>query len=119
MTVTKETTTIRVSTDTRARVNDLADGTEFDGEFQGRSTDEIVSYLLDYHYKTRAIEAAERYRREHPEEWRNYLIESEAAARTELFDLNLDATEGAYFKSLEEYRAALADHDRRSGKDAA
>lgn len=117
MTATKESTTIRVSTETRERINDLADGTEFEGEFLGRSTDEIVRHLLDFHWKTRAIEAMDRYRREHPDEWRAYLEQAERWTQTELADVDLDATEGPYFASREDYQAALADHDRQ--KDVA
>lgn len=71
-------TTIRVSTETRDRLNGVAAV-----DFAGVSSEEAIQKLLDEHWMVKCIAAADRYRAEDPEGFAADLAESdewEAAA---------------------------------------
>lgn len=66
---------LRVSEETRERVQRLARE-----EFGGASADETIRRLLDEHWEAAALAAVERYRRDHPQGWADYLAEAEDLA---------------------------------------
>lgn len=66
---------LRVSDQTRERVQRL--GRE---EFGGASADETVRRLLDEHWEAAALAAVERFRRDDPAGWADYLAECDASA---------------------------------------
>lgn len=63
---------LRVSVETRERVQRL--GRE---EFDGASADETIRRLLDQHWETAAVAAMERYRKEDPQGWADYLASAD------------------------------------------
>jgi hypothetical protein len=69
------TTMLRVSAETRDRVQRLAEE-----EFGGASADETVRRLLDEHWEMRAIAAVEAFARDDPEGWETYLADAAATA---------------------------------------
>jgi len=66
---------LRVSDETREQVQRLARE-----EFAGASADETIRRLLDEHWEAAALTAVERYRRENPQGWSQYLAEAEGLA---------------------------------------
>ncbi len=96
---TTGTTTIRVTVRTRDLILRM-----IKNEMPGKTADEAVQFLYDEHWKAQCIADAERWRREHPDEYRAELAELE---RWTASDIDLDAIEGPYFRSKEELDEAL------------
>lgn len=63
------TAMLRVSAETRDRVMKIA-------KSHGVSADEVMRRLLDEHWERQAVEAMDRFRREDPEGWAEYLAEA-------------------------------------------
>jgi hypothetical protein len=63
------TAMLRVSAETRDRVMKIA-------KSDGVSADEVMRRLLDEHWERQAVEAMDRFRREDPEGWAEYLAEA-------------------------------------------
>lgn len=93
------TTTIRVSTGTRDRLNGL-----ISSRYPGKTVDDVINTLLDDDWRIRALADADAWRRANPEQWRAELAELDRWGGT---DVSIDATEGPYFASEADYRAAL------------
>lgn len=66
---------LRVDDETRERVQRL--GRE---EFGGASADETIRRLLDEHWESAALAAVERYRKDDPHGWAEYLAGAEDLA---------------------------------------
>lgn len=81
-------TMIRVKTVTRDRLMALAAA-----DFGGTTADEALQALMDEHWKTMCIAQADRWRTDHPEEWQEYLRESELWDRQ---SPSVTAADGAY-----------------------
>lgn len=64
------TTTIRVSTDNRDRLNELTTQ-------RGGNVDLTIAYLLDENWKARCIADWDRFREEDPQGWREYVAEAD------------------------------------------
>lgn len=92
------TTTIRVTLDTRDRLSQLASE-----RLNGATTEEVITFLLDEEWKARCIAETDRWREEHPEQWR---AELEELARWERSDVKLDELEGPYRSDDPEFIAA-------------
>lgn len=69
------TTTIRVSTATRDRLNALATAG------LGATAGDVVEALLDQHWQNRCIEQADRRREEDPDQWRRDMFQARQLER--------------------------------------
>jgi hypothetical protein len=64
------TTSIRVATETRDRLNSLVE------ELDQKSVEALLNYLMDEHWKARCILQADLWRDNNPTEWREELREA-------------------------------------------
>lgn len=71
MTATPTSTSIRVSTSNRDRLNDLAAD-------RSANVDDTIRYLLDEDWKRRCIADSDRLREQDPAGWREYMSDAEA-----------------------------------------
>lgn len=92
------TTTIRVNSETRDRLNELAAS-----DLNGATIEQALTFLLDEHWKAKCIAQADRWREEHPDQWR---AELEELALWESTDINLDEIEGPYKSDDPDFIAA-------------
>jgi hypothetical protein len=92
-------TTVKIQTATRDRLNRLAAE-----HYDGTSMDKLLNELMDMHWRTTAIEQADRWRDEHPEQWRAYLADADTMDRQ--WSPNIHETEGPYRSDDPEWTAA-------------
>jgi hypothetical protein len=71
------TTMLRVSDDTKGRIQKIAVE-----DFRGASVEETLRRLLDVYWESKAIAAMDRFREENPEGWRQYLADADAMDRS-------------------------------------
>lgn len=107
MTANTGTTSIRVRTDTRDRLNKL-----LTADYQGKTVDQLLDLLMDQEWKRRAIEEWDRFREEDPAGWRAYLNDAEQMDRVTANDGLED--EEPYLTGEEDWSA-----DRGPGKASA
>ncbi len=68
---TPGTTTIRVRLETRDQLNDL-----IAEDFPGKTVDDVIGRLIAEHWKAGSLADVERYRRDNPAGFANYLRDS-------------------------------------------
>lgn len=110
-TTTPGTTTVRVTIDTRNRLNDL-----LATDYKGMTIDQLVQHLLDEEWKRACLADWDRFRTEDPQGWQEYLREADAG--TAEWGRYLNETEGPYRSDDPDFIAA-GGLPLTTGKDAA
>lgn len=103
-------TTIKLSTKTRDRLLEVAKQ-----DFGGASMEKVMDALMDEHWKATCIAQSDAWRRDHPEEWQEYLRENEMWDR---LSPNITEMEGPY-RSDDPYWLEAGGLPLSTGKDAA